>query len=167
MPEKPVKGMAVAIALYPDGHTDDPENPGAKFYFAGDDPNRPEHRPQYGEAPAPTPTPTPTPTVSPKPTPTVAPTPAGKLTPAVTPTSLPTPKDQSGSPVKPGVGDHPRAGRPGAPATHGGNTGSPIPGAKVESAVRVSVTGQPPLACQPPEPEQAMVNRVFAYFIIY
>ena len=43
----------------------------------------------------------------------------------------------------------------------------PIPGAKVVSAVRVSVTGQPPLACQPPEPEQAMVNRVFAYFIIY
>ena len=127
LPEKPVKGMAVAIALYPDGHTDDPENPGAEFYFAGDNPNRPEHRPQYGEAPAPTPTPTPTPTVSPKPTPTVAPTPAGKLTPAVTPTSLPTPKDQSGSPVKPGVGDHPRAGRPGAPATHGGNTGSPDP----------------------------------------
>ena len=46
LPEKPVKGMAVAIALYPDGHTDDPENPGAKFYFAGDDPNRPEHRPR-------------------------------------------------------------------------------------------------------------------------
>lgn len=95
LPEKPVKGMAVAIALYPDGHADDPENPGTEFYFAGDNPNRPEHRPQYADAPAPTPEPTPTvvptPTVSPTPTasPTGTPTPTGTVTPTLTP--LPTP----------------------------------------------------------------------------
>lgn len=99
LPEKPVKGMAVAIALYPDGHADDPnpDSPNREFYFAGDNPNRPEHRPQYADAPAPTPTPEPTPTVVPTPTvsptptasPTGTPTPTGTVTPTLTP--LPTP----------------------------------------------------------------------------
>ncbi|MDU3768236.1 MAG: hypothetical protein E7G49_05530 [Cutibacterium granulosum] len=95
MTDKPVKGMAVAIGFEPDGHTDDPNDPDKKFYFAGDNPNRPEHRPQYADAPAPTPEPTPTvvptPTVSPTPTasPTGTPTPTGTVTPTLTP--LPTP----------------------------------------------------------------------------
>lgn len=94
LPEKPVKGMAVAIALFPDGHADDPENPDKTFYFAGDNPNRLEHRPQYADAPAPTPTPTPTPTVVPtstvSPTPTVSPTGTPTSEPTQTPTTTPT-----------------------------------------------------------------------------
>lgn len=123
MTAKPVKGMAVAIAFEPEGHSQDPNGPDRQFYFAGDNPNRPEHRPQYGDAPAPTPTPTP----SPKPTPTVAPTPTGNPTPAVTPTPLPTSRGGSGSPVKPGAGAHSHAGRSGAPTTQGGNPGLPDP----------------------------------------
>ena len=95
MTDKPVKGMAVAIGFEPDGHSGYPNDPDKKFYFAGDNPNRPEHRPQYADAPAPTPEPTPTvvptPTVSPTPTasPTGTPTPTGTVTPTLTP--LPTP----------------------------------------------------------------------------
>lgn len=107
LPEKPVKGMAVAIALYPDGHAKDQENPDKTFYFAGDNPNRPEHRPQYAYAPAPTPT------VSPKPSP----------TPTVTPRPAP---GRSGSPVMPGTGGHSHSGHPGLPDPNnrGGTGGS-------------------------------------------
>ena len=133
LPEKPVQGMAVAIALYPDGHTDDPENPGAEFYFAGDNPNRPEHRPQYADAPAPTPTVVPTPTVSPTPsgsptgTPTFEPTQTPTTTPTVTPTltPLPTPNasvDPTNSTVQP---TEDRDGHGAAPGTDGGSTTTP------------------------------------------
>ena len=89
LPEKPVEGMAVAIALYPDGHAEDQENPDKTFYFAGDNPNRPEHRPQYADAPAPTPEPTPTVVPTPTVSPTGTPAPTGTATPTLTP--LPTP----------------------------------------------------------------------------
>lgn len=133
LPEKPVKGMAVAIALFPDGKTDDPENPGAEFYFAGDNPNRPEHRPQYADVPAPTPTVVPTPTVSPKPTvsptgtPTSEPTQTPTTTPTVTPTltPLPTPNasvNPTNSTVQP---TEDRDGHGAAPGTDGGSTTTP------------------------------------------
>lgn len=125
LPEKPVKGMAVAIALYPDGHTDDPENPGAEFYFAGDNPNRPEHRPQYADAPAPTPTPTPSsdPTVSPTPTLTPLPTPDTKPSRTTTPApnASVNPPDSTVRPVD-GRDD---AKIPAAPGPDGGSLAAP------------------------------------------
>src|SRR5260364_36188 len=121
VPEKPVKGMTVEIAAYPKG--DDEYN---MSYVLGDKPNRPEHRPQYADAPAPTspPTPTPTPTPSPTVTPTPTPTPTSAPTPTVTP--RPT-SGGSGSPVRPGAGDHSRSERPWTPAPHGGHPGLPDP----------------------------------------
>lgn len=121
VPEKPVKWMTVEIAAYPKG--DDEYN---MSYVLGDKPNRPEHRPQYADAPAPTspPTPTPTPTPSPTVTPTPTPTPTSAPTPTVTP--RPT-SGGSGSPVRPGAGDHSRSERPWTPAPHGGHPGLPDP----------------------------------------
>ena len=145
MTDKPVKGMAVAIGFEPDGHTDDPNDPDKKFYFAGDNPNRPEHRPQYADAPAPTPTVVPTPTVSPTPTasPTGTPTSEPTQTPTTTPTAtptltpLPTPDtkpsgttapapnasvDPTNSTVQP---TEDRDGHGAAPGTDGGSTTTP------------------------------------------
>ena len=133
MTDKPVKGMAVAIGFEPEGHSGDPNDPDKQFYFAGDNPNRPEHRPQYADAPTPTPTVVPTPTVSPTPTasptgtPTSEPTQTPTTTPTVTPTltPLPTPNasvNPTNSTVQP---TEDRDGHGADPGTDGGSTTTP------------------------------------------